>query len=35
MTDLSFLDYNLAVEIDENGHRDRNIDYKIKIQKEI
>ena len=26
-------DYKLAIEIDENGHNDRNIDYKRKRQK--
>ena len=31
--DLYFHDYKLAIEIDENGHSDRNIDYKIKRQK--
>ena len=31
--DLHFHDSNLAIEIDENGHRDRNIDYKINRQK--
>ena len=33
--DLYFHDYKLAVEIDENGHSDRNIDYKIKRKKII
>ena len=33
--DLYFHDYKFAVEIDENGHNDRNIDYEIKRQKEI
>ena len=28
--DLYFHEYNLAVEIDENGHRGRNNDYEIK-----
>ena len=32
--DLCFHDYKLAIEIDENGHSDRNIDYKIKRQKQ-
>ena len=32
--DLYFHDYKLAI-IDENGHSDRNIDYKIKRQKAI
>ena len=31
--DLYFHDYKLAIEIDENGHSERNIDYKIKGQK--
>ena len=33
--DLYFHDYTLAIEIDENGHSDRNIDYEIKRQKVI
>ena len=33
--DLYFRDYNLAIEIDENRHSDRNIDYEIKSQKSI
>ena len=33
--DLYFHDYKLAIEIDENGHSDRNIDYTIKRQKAI
>ena len=33
--DLYFHDYKLAIEIDENGQGDRNIDYKIKRQKNI
>ena len=33
--DLYFHDYKLTIEIDENGHSDRNIDYKIKRQKTI
>ena len=33
--DLYFHDYKLAIEIDENGHSDRNIDYEIKRQKSI
>ena len=33
--DLHFHDYNLAIEIDEKGHRKTNIDYKIKRQKAI
>ena len=32
---LYFHDYKLAIEIDENGHSDRNIDYQIKRQKAI
>ena len=32
---LYFHDYKLAIEIDENAHNDRNIDYKIKRQKAI
>ena len=30
-----FHEYKLAIEFDENGHSDTNIDYKIKIQKAI
>ena len=30
-----FHDYKHAIEIDENGHSDRNIDYEIKRQKAI
>ena len=33
--DLCFLDYRLVIEIDENGHSNRNIDYELKRQKEI
>ena len=33
--DSYFLDYKLAIEIDENGHRDRNIDNEMKRQKII
>ena len=33
--DLYFHNYKLAIEIDENGQRDRNIDYEIKRQKAI
>ena len=33
--DLYFHDYKLAIEIDENEHNCRNIDYKIKRQKAI
>ena len=32
---LKFHDYKLAIEIDENRHGDRNIDYEIKRQKTI
>ena len=32
---MYFHDYKLAVEIDENGHCDRNIDRKIKRQRVI
>ena len=32
---LDFDDYNLAIEIDENRHKNRNIDYKVKRQKAI
>ena len=28
--DLYFHDYKLPIEIDENGHSNKNIDYKIK-----
>ena len=35
MTDLYFHDYKLAIEIFENEHRDRNIDYEVKKQKTI
>ena len=31
-TDLYFYDDKLAIEIDENGHSDRNIDYKIRTK---
>ena len=31
--DLYFHDYKLAIEIDKNGHRDRNVDSKIKREK--
>ena len=30
-----FHDYKLAIEVDENGHEDRNIDHEIKRQKAI
>ena len=33
--DLNFHEYKLAIEIDENGHSDRNIDYEVKRQKAI
>ena len=33
--DLYFHDYKLTIEFDENGHRDRNIEHKIKRQKTI
>ena len=33
--DLYFSDFELEIEIDENGHNDRNIDYEIKTQKVI
>ena len=33
--DLYFHGYKLAIEIDENGHSYRNVDYKIKRQKAI
>ena len=33
--DLYFHDYNLAIQIDENGHSDRSIDYEIKRQKAV
>ena len=33
--DLYFHDYKLAIEIDENGRSDRNIDYEIKKKKKI
>ena len=31
---LYFHDYKLAIEIDENGHSDRNTDYEIRRQKQ-
>ena len=31
--DLYFYDYELAIEVDEKGHKDRNIDHEIKRQK--
>ena len=33
--DLNFRDYKFAIEIDENGHSERNIDREIKKQKGI
>ena len=33
--DLYFQDYKIAIEIDENGHSDRSIDYGIKRRKAI
>ena len=33
--DLYFHDYKVAIEIDENGNSDRNIDYEIKRKKAI
>ena len=33
--ELFFHDYKLAIEVDKNGHSDRNIDYEIKRQKTI
>ena len=33
--ELDFHAYKLAIETDENGHNNRNIDYKIKRQKAI
>ena len=35
MTDLYFYDYKFAIDIDGNGHSDRNIDYEMKRQKVI
>ena len=35
MIDLYFHDYKLAIEINKNGHSDRNIDCKINRQKAI
>ena len=32
---MHFYDYKLGIEIDENGHSDRNIDYERKRQKAI
>ena len=33
--DLYFSNHRLAIEVDEKGHKDRNIDYEIKRQKEL
>ena len=33
--DLYFHDYKLAIEIDGKGHKDRNVDHEIKIQKAL
>ena len=33
--DLYFHDYNLAIEVDEKGHKDRNIDHEIPRQKAL
>ena len=33
--DLYFHEYKLAIEVDELGHNDRNIDYEIQRQKTI
>ena len=33
--DLDFSNHNLTIEIDENGHSHRNIDYEIKRQKAV
>ena len=33
--DLYFHDYKLTIEIDEKGHKDRNIDHEIKRQKAL
>ena len=33
--DLYFHDYNLVAELDEKGHKDRNIDHAIKRQKAL
>ena len=34
-TDLYFHDYKLAIEVDEKGHKDRNIDHEIQRQKAL
>ena len=33
--DMYFHDYKLAIEIHDNGHSDKNIDYEIRTQKAI
>ena len=33
--DLYFHDYKLAIEVDEKGHKDRNIDHEIKRQETL
>ena len=33
--DLYFHDYQLAIEVDEKGHKDRNIDHEIQRQKAL
>ena len=33
--DLYFHDYKLAIEVDEKGHKDRNMDHEIKTQEVI
>ena len=33
--DLYFHDYKLAIEVDEKGHKNRNTDHEIKIQKAL
>ena len=33
--DFYFRDYKVAIEVDEKGHKDRNIDHEIKRQKAI
>ena len=33
--DLYFHEYNLAIEVDEFGHNDRNIDYEIQRQRAL
>ena len=34
MIDFCFDDYKLTIEIDEHGHRDRNVDYELKNKKQ-